>query len=106
MCPFTIALLMHHSLHSHLLLHPPIHITQSLCLYITSFTRSLHSPFNHRYSGDAIEALKHFNRASRDAEYGPQALKHMIEIFLNPNSAAEGGECVCLSVCLYVCMYV
>lgn len=49
---------------------------------------------HNRYSGDANAALKHFNRASRDAEWGQQALKHMIEIFLNPNDEAWGGEVV------------
>ncbi|XP_014668422.1 PREDICTED: tetratricopeptide repeat protein 21B-like [Priapulus caudatus] len=44
------------------------------------------------YSGDANTALKHFNMARRDSEWGDKALHCMIEICLNPDNNTIGGE--------------
>ncbi len=38
-----------------------------------------------RYVGDANEAVKAFNLARRDAEFGARALEHMVELSLYPD---------------------
>merc|ERR1711871_799369 len=45
-----------------------------------------------RFTNDPIKAVQEFNRARRDAEWGPDALVYMIELYLNPDndSAWEG----------------
>lgn len=44
------------------------------------------------YSGNANSALRHFNRARRDPEWGQQAIYNMIEICLNPDDETLGSE--------------
>ncbi|XP_059488844.1 tetratricopeptide repeat protein 21B-like isoform X2 [Neocloeon triangulifer] len=41
------------------------------------------------YSGEPTQALKHFNRARRDPEWGRQAICSMIQICLNNENSAE-----------------
>ncbi len=51
------------------------------------------SRISSRYTGDANEALKSFNRARRDAkEWGQKSVKNMIFICLNPDNDTIGGE--------------
>lgn len=61
------------------LLFVPVQWTLWVCLY-------------KRYTGDANTALKHFNMARRDSEWGDKALECMIEICLNPDNNTIGGE--------------
>nr|XP_006812059.1 PREDICTED: tetratricopeptide repeat protein 21B-like [Saccoglossus kowalevskii] len=44
------------------------------------------------YIGDANTALKHFNMARKDSDWGQPALENMIEICLNPDNETVGGE--------------
>ncbi|XP_077996608.1 tetratricopeptide repeat protein 21B-like [Glandiceps talaboti] len=44
------------------------------------------------YLGDANTALKHFNMARKDTDWGQKALENMIEICLNPDNDTVGGE--------------
>ncbi|XP_070546763.1 tetratricopeptide repeat protein 21B-like [Ptychodera flava] len=44
------------------------------------------------YIGDANAALKHFNMARKDSDWGQRALENMIEICLNPDNETVGGE--------------
>lgn len=44
------------------------------------------------YSGNANSALRHFNGARRDPEWGQQAVYNMIEICLNPDDETLGSE--------------
>ena len=37
-------------------------------------------------------ALKHFNKARKDSDWGTMAMYNMIEICLNPDSDTIGGE--------------
>ncbi|CAN0392522.1 unnamed protein product, partial [Pylaiella littoralis] len=54
----------------------------------------------HRYINDVHEAVRQFNRARRDGEWGVRALEHLVEIYVSPNgdhlwevaAAAPGGE--------------
>lgn len=56
-------------------------------------TRAVHLPglnyckgLQARYTNQVHDAIKHFNLARRDAEFGEQAIIHMIEIYLNPDN--------------------
>ncbi|XP_059173967.1 tetratricopeptide repeat protein 21B-like [Physella acuta] len=44
------------------------------------------------YSGNTTEALKHFNKARKDSDWGNNAIYNMIEICLNPDNETVGGE--------------
>ncbi|KAK7872002.1 hypothetical protein R5R35_004518 [Gryllus longicercus] len=44
------------------------------------------------YSGNTNEALRQFNNARRDQEWGQQAIYNMIEICLNPDDETLGSE--------------
>ena len=44
------------------------------------------------YSGNPNNALKLFNKARRDSEWGQRAIYNMIEICLNPDNQMLGGE--------------
>ena len=46
----------------------------------------------HRYMNAPRDALASLNRARRDAEWGEQALTHMVEIFLNPENETNWDE--------------
>ncbi|KAJ3084734.1 Tetratricopeptide repeat protein 21B [Rhizoclosmatium hyalinum] len=46
----------------------------------------------YRYTNSPNEALKEFNYARRDAEWGTESLFNMIEIFLNPDNETMGGD--------------
>ncbi|KAI8612411.1 hypothetical protein BC830DRAFT_1231247 [Chytriomyces sp. MP71] len=46
----------------------------------------------YRYTNSPNEALKEFNYARKDAEWGVDALYNMIEIFLNPDNETMGGD--------------
>ena len=39
-----------------------------------------------RFTKDPIKAVTEFNQARRDSEWGPDALVHMIELYLNPDN--------------------
>lgn len=45
-----------------------------------------------RYAGNPNGALKYFNKARKDADWGQEAMYSMIEICLNPDSDTIGGE--------------
>lgn len=45
-----------------------------------------------RYLGNPNSALKHFNKARKDQEWGQKAIYNMIEICLNPDNETIGGE--------------
>ena len=45
-----------------------------------------------RYTGNPTEALKLFNKARKDSDWGHLAVYNMIEICLNPDSDTIGGE--------------
>ena len=45
-----------------------------------------------RYMGDPNSALKYFNKARKDSDYGQNAMYNMIEICLNPDNEILGGE--------------
>ena len=45
-----------------------------------------------RYVGDPNSALKHFNKARKDNDWGQRSMYNMIEICLNPDSEILGGE--------------
>ena len=47
-----------------------------------------------RYSGKPTEALKLFNKARRNTEWGQQAVYNMIQICLHPDNETIGGEVV------------
>ena len=42
--------------------------------------------------GNANNALKEFNKCRKDRTWGPKALKHMIEICLNPHNTVMGAD--------------
>ena len=46
------------------------------------------------YTNDVIKAVSEFNLTRKDADWGPEALQHMIELYLNPdqNGAWEDKE--------------
>ncbi|XP_064595299.1 tetratricopeptide repeat protein 21B-like isoform X2 [Liolophura sinensis] len=44
------------------------------------------------YTGNPTAALKCFNKARKDSEWGNQAIYNMIEICLNPDNETIGGE--------------
>jgi len=48
----------------------------------------------HRYLNDPRAALKAFNMARRDAEWGETAVQNMIEIYLNPENETNWDELV------------
>lgn len=45
-----------------------------------------------RYTGNPTAALKHFNKARKDSDWGTPSIYNMIEICLNPDSETIGGE--------------
>lgn len=45
-----------------------------------------------RYTGEPNAALRHFNQARKDNDWGQNAIYNMIEIYLNPDSDTMGGE--------------
>lgn len=45
-----------------------------------------------RYTGAPNEALRHFNKARKDNDWGQNAVYNMIEIYLNPDNDTMGGE--------------
>ena len=44
------------------------------------------------YTSQRVAALKHFNLARMDADWGVRALYNMVEIYLNPESTVAGSE--------------
>uniref|UniRef100_A0A667H581 Tetratricopeptide repeat protein 21B n=1 Tax=Lynx canadensis TaxID=61383 RepID=A0A667H581_LYNCA len=44
------------------------------------------------YTGEPNDALRHFNKARKDSDWGQNALYNMIEICLNPDNETVGGE--------------
>ncbi|XP_043922881.1 tetratricopeptide repeat protein 21B-like [Protopterus annectens] len=44
------------------------------------------------YMGRPNEALKHFNKARKDSDWGEKAICNMIQICLNPDNETLGGE--------------
>ncbi len=44
------------------------------------------------YAGNPNDALKLFNKARKDSEWGQRAIYSMIEICLNPDNQMLGGE--------------
>ncbi|XP_047456224.1 tetratricopeptide repeat protein 21B [Mugil cephalus] len=44
------------------------------------------------YTGEPNEALRHFNKARKDNDWGQNAVYNMIEIYLNPDNDIIGGE--------------
>uniref|UniRef100_A0A8C8SD14 Tetratricopeptide repeat domain 21B n=1 Tax=Pelusios castaneus TaxID=367368 RepID=A0A8C8SD14_9SAUR len=44
------------------------------------------------YTGEPNDALRHFNRARKDNDWGQNAVYNMIEICLNPDNETVGGE--------------
>ncbi|XP_072020597.1 tetratricopeptide repeat protein 21B-like isoform X2 [Amphiura filiformis] len=47
---------------------------------------------NQWYVGHPNEALKHFNMARKDTDWGDKAVRNMIEICINPDNETLGGE--------------
>ena len=51
----------------------------------------------YRYTNNIMDAIKHFNLARRDGEWGCKALENMIDIYINPDGSnlwedGEGGS--------------
>ncbi|KAF4796860.1 tetratricopeptide repeat domain 21B [Turdus rufiventris] len=46
----------------------------------------------YRYTGEPNDALRHFNKARKDSDWGQNAVYNMIEICLNPDNETVGGE--------------
>ncbi|XP_033124188.1 tetratricopeptide repeat protein 21B-like [Anneissia japonica] len=44
------------------------------------------------HTGKANDALKHFNMARKDTDWGQKAIQNMIEICINPDNNTIGGE--------------
>lgn len=44
------------------------------------------------YTGEPNDALRHFNKARKDNDWGQNAVYNMIEILLNPDNDTIGGE--------------
>ncbi|XP_029461519.1 tetratricopeptide repeat protein 21B isoform X2 [Rhinatrema bivittatum] len=44
------------------------------------------------YIGEPNDALRHFNKARKDSDWGQNAIYNMIEICLNPDNETVGGE--------------
>ncbi|XP_009698481.1 PREDICTED: tetratricopeptide repeat protein 21B-like [Cariama cristata] len=44
------------------------------------------------YTGEPNDALRHFNKARKDSDWGQNAVYNMIEICLNPDNETMGGE--------------
>uniref|UniRef100_A0A2D4EQ19 Tetratricopeptide repeat protein 21B n=2 Tax=Micrurus corallinus TaxID=54390 RepID=A0A2D4EQ19_MICCO len=44
------------------------------------------------YTGEPNDALRHFNKARKDNDWGQNAIYNMIEICLNPDNETIGGE--------------
>ncbi|XP_073097695.1 tetratricopeptide repeat protein 21B isoform X1 [Manis javanica] len=44
------------------------------------------------HTGEPNDALRHFNKARKDSDWGQNALYNMIEICLNPDNETVGGE--------------
>ncbi|KAM4859500.1 tetratricopeptide repeat protein 21B [Thomomys bottae] len=44
------------------------------------------------YTGEPNDALRHFNKARKDSDWGQNAIYNMIEICLNPDNETIGGE--------------
>lgn len=53
-----------------------------------NFCKGLHARYTHQPNA----AIKHFNLARKDADWGVRALYNMVEICLNPDSGTVGGE--------------
>ncbi len=45
-----------------------------------------------RYANDVQLAIKEFNMARKDSEWGPQAIFQMVELYLNPDHEAVWDE--------------
>ncbi|OXB69269.1 hypothetical protein ASZ78_011389 [Callipepla squamata] len=45
-----------------------------------------------KYTGEPNDALRHFNKARKDNDWGQNAVYNMIEICLNPDNETMGGE--------------
>jgi tetratricopeptide repeat protein 21B len=58
------------------------HSSRAVHLPGLNFCKGLHA----RYTNHVHEAIKHFNLARRDTEFGEQAITHMVEIYLNPDN--------------------
>uniref|UniRef100_A0A7N6FE25 Tetratricopeptide repeat domain 21B n=1 Tax=Anabas testudineus TaxID=64144 RepID=A0A7N6FE25_ANATE len=78
---------------------------EQFTFYITYFTRkltlslvSLQQYFPEirasfvKYTGAPNDALRHFNKARKDNDWGQNAVYNMIEIYLNPDNDTMGGE--------------
>lgn len=48
--------------------------------------------FENRYTGNPTAALKLFNKARKDSDWGHLSIYNMIEICLNPDNETIGGE--------------
>ncbi|XP_078408432.1 tetratricopeptide repeat protein 21B isoform X2 [Cetorhinus maximus] len=44
------------------------------------------------YTGEPNDALRHFNKARKDSDWGQNAIYNMIEICMNPDNDTIGGE--------------
>nr|XP_033800547.1 tetratricopeptide repeat protein 21B [Geotrypetes seraphini] len=44
------------------------------------------------FTGEPNDALRHFNKARKDSDWGQNAIYNMIEICLNPDNETVGGE--------------
>ncbi|XP_061734928.1 tetratricopeptide repeat protein 21B isoform X2 [Nerophis ophidion] len=44
------------------------------------------------YTGETNAALRHFNQARKDNDWGQNAIYNMIEIYINPDNDTMGGE--------------
>lgn len=44
------------------------------------------------FTGEPNDALRHFNKARKDNDWGQNAVYNMIEIYLNPDNDTMGGE--------------
>ena len=57
-----------------------------------SYLVKLFKSFHFRYIGNPNDALKHFNMARKDSDWGQRAITNMIEICINPDNETVGGE--------------
>ncbi|GCC22011.1 hypothetical protein chiPu_0000395 [Chiloscyllium punctatum] len=53
---------------------------------------SMFAPITRRYTGEPNDALRHFNKARKDSDWGQNAIYNMIEICMNPDNDTIGGE--------------
>jgi hypothetical protein len=61
-----------------------LHTCAAVQLNATAVHKNAYTQTECRNSNDVSEAVKHFNLARRDGEWGSQSLAHMIEIYINP----------------------